>query len=240
MAKIYYKDDNVVLILGDCTEALPKLKIKFDCIVTDPPYKVTPKGCAGTMGGYWKGASANRGNIFTHNDTKCGNYLPLLNEALKDGTHCYIMINHINLIEMLNTAVSSGFSFIKSLIWDKGNKICSRFYMNCFEYILMFRHGSSRDINNFSTPDILRVPIKKLKGTDGKNLHDTEKPVDLMKILIENSTRERQTVLDPFCGIGATLIAALESNRKAVGIEMDEKYCEIAKQRVLQWYEGHN
>lgn len=87
------------------------------------------------------------------------------------------MINHINLIEMLNVATGCGFKFVKSLIWNKGNKICGRFYMNCFEYILMFRKGKARNINNFSTPDILTVPISKLKDENGKNLHDTEKPV---------------------------------------------------------------
>ena len=98
------------------------------------------------------------------------------------------MINHINLIEMLNVATECGFKFIKSLIWDKGNKICGRFYMGCFEYILMFRKGTAREINNCSTPDLLTIPINKMKDENGNNLHDTEKPVRLMSVLIENSS----------------------------------------------------
>jgi DNA modification methylase len=54
----------------------------------------------------------------------------------------------------------------------------------------MFRKGASRDINNFSTPDILTIPVNKMKDADGNNLHDTEKPVALMKILIENSSNK--------------------------------------------------
>ena len=55
-------------------------------------------------------------------------------------------------------------------------------------------------INNCGTADILSIPNKKTKGEDGKNIHDTEKPVELMKILIENSSQEGDIVLDPFIG----------------------------------------
>ena len=67
---------------------------------------------------------------------------------------------------------------------------------------------------------------------DGKNIHDTEKPVELMKILIENSTNEQDIVFEPFAGSGSTLLACEETNRKWVGIEIDKKYCEIIKMRL--------
>ena len=108
-----------------------------------------------------------------------------------------------------------------------------QFYMSQFEYILFFRKGKGIKINNCGTSDILSIPNKKRKDINGKNLHDTEKPVELMKILIENSSLENQIVLDPFMGIGSTGIACLQANRKFIGIEIDEKYFNIAKNEML-------
>lgn len=104
--------------------------------------------------------------------------------------------------------------------------------LNCFEYIILFRKGGDRSINNCGTPDILNVDLKKLKDDQGHNLHDTEKPVKLMEILIENSTDKGQLVLDPFMGIGASGVASKNLKRDFIGIEIDEKYFNIAKQRI--------
>lgn len=105
------------------------------------------------------------------------------------------------------------------------------YYMSCFEYILFFRKGKGIRINNCGTPDILSIPNKKTK-IDGKNIHDTEKPVELMKILIENSSKEGDTILDPFMGSGTTGIACRKTNRKFIGVEIDEQYFKIAKERI--------
>ena len=225
------------IINDDCLNILKKMPNEcIDLVVTDPPYLVTSRGGSGTMGGYWTSELAHKGLIFKENQISCKDYLPELYRVLKEGTHCYIMINHINLIEMLNVATECGFKFIKSLIWDKGNKICGRFYMNCFEYILMFRKGSSRDINNCSTPDILSVPIKKVKDINGDNLHNTEKPIKLMEILIENSSNENDLILDPFMGSGTTAIACRNLNRKFICIEKDEEYYKKSIERFKNTY----
>ena len=71
-----------------------------------------------------------------------------------------------------------------------------------------------------------------MKDKDGKNLHDTEKPVNLMSILIENSTNVGDVVLEPFMGIGATGVACVNTNRKFIGIEPDEKYYDISCKRI--------
>lgn len=227
-----YENELVKLYQGDCKDVMKTIPdASIDLIVTDPPYLCTARGGSGSMGGYWTNESAKRGNIFKENDISPKEYLPEFYRILKDGTHCYIMINNVNLIEMLNTTTECGFKFIKSLIWNKGKQICGRFYMNCFEYILMFRKGASRDINNCSTPDILTIPVNKMKDSEGHNLHDTEKPVALMKILIENSSNKGDTVFEPFAGIGATLVAGYESGRKVIGCELDEKYCNIIPTR---------
>ena len=63
-------------------------------------------------------------------------------------------------------------------------------------------------------------------------MHDTEKPIELMKTLIENSSQEGNIVIDPFMGIGSTGIAAKQLNRKFIGIEIDNQYFDLAKDRI--------
>ena len=203
----------------------------IDLICTDPPYPITPKGCAGNSGGMMTTDLCKQGKLFEHNDISPAQYAPIFYNVLKEGTHCYVMCNHINLQNMLNTFTDVGFHFTKALIWDKGNKIMGRFYMSQFEYILFFRKGKGKAINNCGTADILRVPNKKTK-VNGKNIHDTQKPVELMKILIENSTQEGDVVLDPFMAVGSTGIACKQLNRKFMGCEIDPNYYAIAKERI--------
>lgn len=221
------------LMNDDAIKTLKSLKSEcIDLIITDPPYKVTARGNAGNSGGMMQKKLSMQGKIFEHNDVKPIEYIPEFYRILKDGSHCYIMTNHVNLQEILNVATECGFKFIKSLIWNKGNKIMGQYYMSQFEYILFFRKGKGKKINKCGTADILNVPNKKTKGQDGKNLHDTEKPVELMKILVENSSQENEIVLDPFMGIGSTGMACKELRRHFLGIEIDEKYFNIAKERI--------
>lgn len=180
-----------------------------------------------------------KGQVFEHNNIEIEDYLPKFYKILKETGHCYIMTNHKNLTHFLKVIdewrdeeIGGGFHFIKSLIWDKGNKIMGQFYMNQFEYILFLRKGAGVKINNCGTSDILSVANKKTKDENGKNIHDTEKPVDLCKILIENSSNENDTVIDPFMGVGACGVAAKQLNRKFIGIELDDTYFEIAKKRI--------
>lgn len=221
------------LICGDCITELKKLPDKsIDLIVTDPPYPITKKGCAGNTGGMMATKATMQGKIFEHNSIDCSEYAPEFFRLLKDGSHCYVMSNHVNLINMLNTFTGVGFHFIKSLIWNKGNKLMGRFYMSQYEYILFFRKGKGVQINHCGTSDILSIPNKKSKDTSGKNLHDTEKPIELMEILIDNSSREGQIILDPFMGIGSTGMACKNLNRNFIGIEIDNTYFDIAQQRL--------
>lgn len=217
----------------DCLEVMKNIpNNSIDLIVTDPPYKITSRGCSGTMGGYWKNEKAKKGIIFDYNSISCKDYLPQFYRILKDKTICYVMCNNVNLREILNIGIECGFNFVKCLIWQKGNKICGRYYMGCYEYIILFRKGGDRPINKCGTPDILSIPIKKLKDKNGKNLHDTEKPIELMKILIENSSNEKEIVLDPFMGIGGVGVACKNLNRNFIGIEIDDKYFRIAEERI--------
>lgn len=226
---------NINLICGDCLSEIQKLPNEsIDLIVTDPPYKITARGNRGTTGGMLAKKISMQGQCFQFNNIDCVDYAPEFYRVLKDGSHCYIMSNHINLLHTLNTFVDTGFHFTKSLILDKGNKIMGRFYMSQFEYILFFRKGKGIQINNCGTSDIISVPNIKLKNDFGQNLHDTEKPVRLMEILIENSSRQGGTVLDPFMGIGSTGIACKKLNRNFIGFELDKEYFDIATARIKE------
>ena len=205
---------------------------QIDLIVTDPPYKVTSRGNSGNSGGMFQKEINKKGQVFTHNNIDCCEYAPEFYRVLKEGSHCYVMTNHINLIHMLNVFTNCGFHFIKCLIWNKGNKIMGQYYMSQFEYILFFRKGKGIKINHCGTSDILNVKNTKTKNEYGKNLHDTEKPVELMEILIANSSKEGGVVFDPFMEIGTTGIACHNLNRSFVGVELDKTYFDIAKARI--------
>ena len=222
----------------DCLEGMKLIPDNsVDLIVTDPPYRTTSRGSAGNSGGMLQKDINKKGKVFTHNNIDIETYAPECYRLLKDGSHFYIMTNHVNLIKMLNVCTDVGFHFIKSLIWDKGNKIMGTFYMSQFEYILFFRKGKGVKINNCGTSDILNVPNIKTKDENGENLHDTEKPVELMKILIENSSKENEIVLDPFVGIGSTAIACINTNRNYIGFELDKTYFEVAQKRIKKHLE---
>lgn len=230
--KVFQKE-NITLYNEDCMEVMKTFEdSSIDLICTDPPYRTTPYGNIGNFGGMLKDKLTMDGKVFENNSIDCDAYAPEFYRVLKDGSHFYVMTNHINLIHMLNTFTSAGFHFIKSLIWDKQNKIMGTFYMSQFEYILFFRKGHGKKINNCGTSDILSIPNVKVKDNRGDNLHDTEKPVELMKILIENSSNKGDVVLDPFCGSGSTVLACQQTGRVGIGCEIDEDYFNISKQRI--------
>ena len=225
--------NKIKLINGNCLDTLKNIPNEsIDLIVTDPPYPTTSRGNAGNSGGMLQKDINKKGKVFTYNNINCKEYAPEFYRLLKDGSHCYVMTNHINLIDMLNTFTDVGFHFIKSLIWNKGNKIMGQYYMSQYEYILFFRKGKGKKINNCGTSDILSIPNKKTKDKDGKNIHDTEKPIELMEVLVNNSSQENELVLDPFMGVGSTGIACIKNNRNFIGIEIDENYFTIAKSRL--------
>jgi len=74
--------------------------------------------------------------------------------------------------------------------------------------------------------------IKCKTETTDRGLHPTQKPIALMEFLISLTTIENQIILDPFCGCGSTLVAAKKLNRKYIGIEINEKYCQTAYERL--------
>ena len=224
----------------DCLNVFKTIEDEsIDLCVTDCPYKIVSGGCTKTAfnikdtGGILnkrEGASENvkKGKLFDHNDIKFSDWLPELYRVMKPGTHTYIMINARNLKDLQTAAEKEGFKFQQLLVWDKGNAVVNRYYLNAFELILMLRKGPAKNINDMGTPNLLHVP-----NIIGNKQHPTEKPVQLMELFIKNSSNEGDIVIDPFMGVGATGVACMNLNRRFIGIEIDEKYFEIAQNKLL-------
>lgn len=222
-----------IIHLGDCVEGLKTLPDEcIDLVVSDVAYPVTQRGNAGNSGGMLQKDINKKGKVFEFNSVNIEDYIQELYRVLKDGTHCYIMCNHVNLTHFLKVIDESKFHFIKCLIWQKGNLIMGTKYMNAFEYILFMSKGTNRNVNDCGIPDILSVPNIKTKDIDGGNIHDSEKPVRLMEILITQSPNKGDIVLDPFAGSGSTLLACINKNRRFIGWEIDPKYHKLCEKRI--------
>ena len=91
----------------------------------------------------------------------------------------------------------------------------------------MLRKGKAKNINHMGTKNVLQI-----NNIIGNKKHPTEKPVELMEILIDNSTRGGDVVLDPFMGAGSTGVACKNLGRNFIGVEIDERYFKIAEERI--------
>ena len=217
------------------TDAIEWLKtLDYDCvvlIVSDPPYRVQPHGSSGLSGIFKPKTGAEKelnSKLFQHNEVEVTDYASELFRVLKPDNHCYIMTNDFNLRNFLNVFTDVGFHFTKLIIWDKQNKIANPYYMQQVEYILFMSKGRTKQINNCGTSNLLSISNMENKNND----HPTEKPVELMEILIKNSSKEGDLVMDPFVGVGASALACQNLNRNFIGCEIDKKYYDTAMERL--------
>lgn len=108
LAELYnkadYKDKSGMLFNDDCMNVLSQINNEsIDLIVTDVPYPTTQRGNSGNSGGMLQKEINKKGKVFNFNSIDCSVYAPEFYRILKDGSHCYVMTNHINLLKMLNT-----------------------------------------------------------------------------------------------------------------------------------------
>lgn len=150
-----FENKSYELYKGDCLEVMDKLVkegIKVDCIITDPPYKITARGNGGNSGGMFQKKEVNNGKVFKINDLEIEDWIEKFYNLLKENSHCYIMTNNKNITHYLkvidemyfNNDKKQKFHFIKNLIWVKDNKIMGQTYMSQFEYIIMLRKGKHK------------------------------------------------------------------------------------------------
>lgn len=221
--------EGMTLIHGNCIDVMNKMKENtVDCVVCDPPYKTTSRGSCPDYGGWFTKKNGMNGNGgFDNNELLIEDYLPLLMKVMKPNAHGYLMCNNKNLVSFHVAIESAGFKVFKTLIWAKNNAVTNQYYMDSHEYIIFFRKGKAKKINNCGTKSVLYFDNPRNK------VHPSEKPVDLLKVLIENSTEIGDTVLDFTMGSGSTGVACCDSGREFIGIEIDKKFFKIAENRIF-------
>ena len=218
---------NVKLYNDDCLNVLKDIEDNsIDLVVTDPPYEVITGGRNGGVKGKPSGILTENKQLMK-SIPKADLWLSECFRVMKDGTHIYIMTNTLNLTNYLNIINGVGFKLHNLLVWNKNNTTPNRWYMKNCEYVIFARKGFAKSINNPSSQT-----VHNFDNIIGNKKHPTEKPVDLMKLYVGNSSQVGDTVLDPFMGVGSTGVACKELNRNFIGVELDEQYFDIATKRI--------
>ena len=208
--KPYYQDEYVQIFHGDCRDILPSLP-KVDLVLTDPPYGIGYDKQQDIMAK--SGRISNSGKWKQYNDDWDKPITRnLLNQVLEAGENQIIWGG-----QFYNLRPDR-----KWLVWNK----IQRGIMTDGE---MAWTSFDKGLHIF---DMSRADAY-INKTDGK-YHPTQKPVQLFQWCLELLSKENEDVLDPFMGSGTTLLAAKKLNRKCIGIEIEEKYCEIAAKRCSQ------
>ena len=210
--KPYFEDKQagIVIYHGDCREILPTLE-PVDLVLTDPPYGI--KGAAGK--------NKSRGHLAVSKDY--GN---------ADWDNEPISLETVRLIVSSGrNAIIFGGNYFQVepsscwLVWDKVN------YGNDFADCELAWTNLKKAVRKFTFQwnGMLQQDMKRKEFRE----HPTQKPVPLMRWCI-GLVPDAKTILDPFMGSGTTLRAAKDLGLKAIGIELEEKYCEIAANRLRQ------
>ena len=219
---------NIQLCQGDCLELLKSIPDKsVDLVITDPPYDVHAVRGGGTFGNRQAYSDIEfMSNGFSEN---------ILNELCRvmKKTNIYLFCSQKQIIPLIDYFVKGKRCNWNLLAWHKTNPVpaCSNKYLTDTEFILFFRDKGVKVLGEFKTKFTYYVtPLNQSEKR--KYGHPTVKPEAIIRNLIVNSSIENDIVLDPFMGTGTTGAACINTNRRFVGMELDKKYFEIAKNRI--------
>ena len=215
----------------DCIKVLKSMPDEsVDLVVTDPPYKTITGGDSnGKNSVRPKGMLSGNRKLFAHQfGISPKDWMPEIYRVLKNDSHCYIFTNALNIKEMLIESENAGFKLHNVLVWEKNNCTPSQYYMKNCEYVLFLRKGKAKYIHNIGDSKT----VHQFNNIIGNKLHPTEKPIDLLKFYVKNSSDVGDIVLDPFMGVGSTGVACKELGRDFIGCEIDDGYFEIAERRL--------
>lgn len=247
----YYKsaDRAFTMLHGDCFDLMAQFDFKFDMIFADPPYFLSNGGISCQAGkivcvdkGEWdKGRS--RDDIVEFNR----GWLGLCREKLKENGTIWISGTHHNIFSVATVLTELGYRILNVITWAKTNpppNISCRFFTHSTEFIIWARKSSKvphkynyelmKAINGGKQmTDVWRLPaIARWEKTCGK--HPTQKPLALLIRIILASTSERDWVFDPFAGSSTTGIAANLCGRRFLGMEKEEEFAEMSRNRRLE------
>lgn len=223
------ENENVRLIHGDCIELMGKLVaegVKVDAIITDPPYNIArannfqSMGRAGIDFGEWD----KNFDLFS--------YLDIAYKLLDKNGSIIIFNDWKNLGDIVRYCDNLGFVCKDMIRLEKSNPMPrnrDRRYITDYECAVWLTMPKAKWIFNRQSETYERP---KFIGSIESGLHPTQKNTLLMEWLIKIHSNENQVILDPFMGSGTTGVACKNLNRKFIGIELDENYFNIAKDRI--------
>ena len=220
MTAPYYQDEHCTIYHGDCREILPTLG-PVDCVIADPPYSINTKSDGTGKLSPW----ADLCNASLWYELWMG----LCRGKVGIAGCLWSFLSWRTLPTFQKASCAIAWPIESLLIWDKAwiSTGGQKGLRPSYEMVALFC-GEHFTITNRGIPDIKQVAWSSTKPTG----HPAEKPRDLMQWLIDIS--EANLILDPFMGSGTTLRAAKDLGRKAIGIEIEERWCEIAAQRLRQ------
>ena len=218
----YYQDDYATIYHGDCLELLPF--IDADVVVTDPPY--------GTQ--THDNAKSNKGN---DHDVKSIDFEAIDFDTLRQilgmcSVKWMVFNTEFRHAYQLEQAPPTGFELLRIGVWVKTNpmpQISADRPAQGWEAIAYLHSvNEKKSWNGGGNHGNYVLPV------DHSTSHPTSKPPAMIQSFVERFSDEGQTILDPFMGSGTTLRAAKDLGRRSIGIEIKEKYCEIAAKRLAQ------
>ena len=247
----YFKSENrdFTLLKGDCFHLLRDFDFKFSCIFADPPYFLSNDGISIQNG---KIVSVNKGDwdkgrnfqgIMNFNME----WISLCRDKLKENGTIWISGTYHNIFSVANCLTELGFKILNVITWVKTNpppNISCRYFTFSTEFVIWARKSAKvshyynynlmKKINqNKQMTDVWTLPaIAKWEKSCGK--HPTQKPLSLLSRIILASTQKDEWILDPFCGSSTTGIASNLLNRRYLGIEKEENFLEISKNRRIE------
>lgn len=253
---IYESKNSIWLYLGDCLEVLKKYdENTIDCIFADPPYLLSNNGFTCFSGrmvsvnkGSWDFSKGIEADFKFHEKwlSECKRILKPSGTIWISGTyHSVYLCGYI--LQLLGFHILNDISWYKpnappniscryftcsheTLIWAKKDKKSKHY----FDYKLMKNGEWSDDRLKKSSSQMRTVwaitAPKKSEKRFGK--HPTQKPVELLKRIILASTKERDLILDPFCGSGTTGVVSYMLNRRFIGIDNEKKYIQMSIRRL--------
>jgi site-specific DNA-methyltransferase (adenine-specific) len=232
----YYADDAVTLYLGDCVEVMAAFEGgSVDSVLTDPPYssggrRENARSLRKSMTRAVEDDDWIRGDAmstpgFIHLLRLCGLQW---RRILIPGGHALSFIDWRMAAPLAAALETADLRQHPTLVWDKQRFGMGAVFRNQHEFIVHMTAGNPTAPQRRDVPNVLGFPPVR----DGD--HPTEKPEPLLRTLLSVVCPSRGVVLDPFAGSGATLTAAKSLGLRAVGIEADERYCEVIAKRFDQ------
>jgi len=213
-------------ILGDCLEEMKKITNEsVDLVVTDPPYLINYKT------NHRKNKNHRFCKIIKNDDNfeLISKYLQELNRIMKNDTAGYMFCSFDN-VEFFKSEIQKYFKIKNMIIWVKNNWTAGDLkaqFGKQYEIIFLFNKGR-KFFNGKRITDIWN--FDRIAGK--KQLHQNEKPLDLIEQCLLKHSKEGDVIFDGFMGSGTTGVACKKLKRDFIGIELDEEYFNIAVKRI--------